>query len=220
MLSRAGVPAFPLSDRVSTVLPKDSGPASGACSKRAGPRALSAQLRHRPSLGVADHAVDLGVRPMPPADLGDCRNHHPPFKLPLTIWFWAAYLMATYSNGISARRCPTTRPAACIASLPATSRRAPPPGPRDGSLAPAPRCRSRSACHRQDRRPCRLALGSSHLRQPQSPGPGRLSRPAPAHLQSYLDEFVICFNRRQIRHAGFRSLSPSPPATHHSPATC
>jgi hypothetical protein len=23
-------------------------------------------------------------------------------KLPLTIWFWAAYLMATHSNGISA----------------------------------------------------------------------------------------------------------------------
>ena len=23
-------------------------------------------------------------------------------KLPLTVWFWAAYLMATHSNGISA----------------------------------------------------------------------------------------------------------------------
>jgi hypothetical protein len=26
--------------------------------------------------------------------------HHS--KLPLTAWFWAAYLMATHSNGISA----------------------------------------------------------------------------------------------------------------------
>src|SRR3974377_1357122 len=26
----------------------------------------------------------------------------PPPKLPLTAWFWAAYLMATHSNGISA----------------------------------------------------------------------------------------------------------------------
>ena len=26
--------------------------------------------------------------------------HHS--KLPLTVWFWAAYLMATHSNGISA----------------------------------------------------------------------------------------------------------------------
>ena len=25
-------------------------------------------------------------------------------KLPLTVWFWAAYLMATHSNGISARQ--------------------------------------------------------------------------------------------------------------------
>ena len=26
------------------------------------------------------------------------------------------------------------------------------------------------------------------------------------HLQSYLDEFVFCFNRRRTRHAAFRSL--------------
>ena len=26
-------------------------------------------------------------------------------KLPLTVWFWAAYLMATHSNGISVRLC-------------------------------------------------------------------------------------------------------------------
>jgi hypothetical protein len=30
--------------------------------------------------------------------------HHS--KLPLTTWFWAAYLMATHSNGISARQLP------------------------------------------------------------------------------------------------------------------
>ena len=29
--------------------------------------------------------------------------HHS--KLPLTAWFWAAYLMATHSNGISVTRC-------------------------------------------------------------------------------------------------------------------
>jgi hypothetical protein len=28
-------------------------------------------------------------------------------KLPLTVWFWAAFLMATRSNGISALQCKT-----------------------------------------------------------------------------------------------------------------
>ena len=41
--------------------------------------------------------MDLGVCRLPPSDLGDRRD-----KLPLTTWFWAAYLMATHSNGISA----------------------------------------------------------------------------------------------------------------------
>ena len=41
------------------------------------------------------------VRRLPPADLGDGRDDHAS-KLPLTVWFWAGYLMATHSNGISA----------------------------------------------------------------------------------------------------------------------
>ena len=45
--------------------------------------------------------------------------HHS--KLPLTLWFWAAYLMATHSNGISALQlnaslasAPTNRPGCCV----------------------------------------------------------------------------------------------------------
>ena len=38
--------------------------------------------------------------------------HHS--KLPLTTWFWAAYLMATHSNGISA---PAIAEAACAGLL-------------------------------------------------------------------------------------------------------
>jgi hypothetical protein len=37
-------------------------------------------LRHRPDLGVADQAVDLGVRRLPSADLGDRRHHHAPIQ--------------------------------------------------------------------------------------------------------------------------------------------
>jgi hypothetical protein len=42
------------------------------------------------------------MRRLRPPDLGHRRNHHASSKLPLTAWFWAAYLMATHSNGISA----------------------------------------------------------------------------------------------------------------------
>ena len=42
------------------------------------------------------------VRRLPPADLGDGGTILHASKLPLTVWFWAAYLMATHSNGISA----------------------------------------------------------------------------------------------------------------------
>ena len=30
-------------------------------------------------------------------------------KLPLTVWFWAAHLMSTHSNGMSARQCSGAR---------------------------------------------------------------------------------------------------------------
>ena len=36
------------------------------------------------------------------ADFGDGGNVMHGSKLPLTVWFWAAYLMATHSNSISA----------------------------------------------------------------------------------------------------------------------
>ena len=54
-------------------------------------------------MGAAQKSTHLRVRRLPPADLGDGRRTilHAS-KLPLTVWFWAAYLMATHSNGISA----------------------------------------------------------------------------------------------------------------------
>src|SRR3954469_18931321 len=60
------------------------------------------RLRRGQSLAAANQGMDLGMRPLRQADLGDRRHimHHS--KLPLTLWFWAAYLMATHSNGISA----------------------------------------------------------------------------------------------------------------------
>ena len=217
--------------------------------------------------------------------------HHS--KLPLTIWFWAAYLMATHSNGISALqlqrqlalgsyksawllcaklrgsmvapdrsplagvvevdeteiacrskhdpvsggsgrshqgkilvvgaveveeedggpgrirlpRCPTTRPPACIPLLPTTSRRVLPPRPTDGRLirrpwrAHDPHVVGKIVAHIVLPWVHRIfanlkvwALGVYHgLRR--------------RHLQSYLDEFVLRFNRRHHRHAGFRSLT-------------
>ena len=41
------------------------------------------------------------MRRLRQADLGDGRHNHGS-KLPLIVWFWAVYLMATHSNGISA----------------------------------------------------------------------------------------------------------------------
>src|SRR3954447_21835724 len=40
--------------------------------------------------------------------------HHS--KLPLTIWFWAAYLMATHSNSLPQRRLGASRRCNCNAS--------------------------------------------------------------------------------------------------------
>jgi len=43
------------------------------------------------------------MRRLQSSDFGDCRHDHARQQaLPLTIWFWAAFLMATHSNGISA----------------------------------------------------------------------------------------------------------------------
>jgi DNA topoisomerase-1 len=42
------------------------------------------------------------MRRLRSADLGERRHDHACQQLPLTIWFWAAFLMATHSNGISA----------------------------------------------------------------------------------------------------------------------
>ena len=36
------------------------------------------------------------------ADLGHRRHGDAWLELPLTVWFWSAYLMATHSNGIAA----------------------------------------------------------------------------------------------------------------------
>ena len=50
-------------------------------------------------MGAAQKSTHLRVRRLPPG--GDGTILHAS-KLPLTVWFWAAYLMATHSNGISA----------------------------------------------------------------------------------------------------------------------
>ena len=42
------------------------------------------------------------MRQLRQADLGDRRHHHAPLQAAAEPWFWAAYLMATHSNGISA----------------------------------------------------------------------------------------------------------------------
>ena len=42
------------------------------------------------------------VRRLPPATSVTAGTILHASKLPLTVWFWAAYLMATHSNGISA----------------------------------------------------------------------------------------------------------------------
>jgi hypothetical protein len=43
-------------------------------------RLCVSRLRHRPSLGVADQAVDLGIRRLPSADFSDRRHHHAPIQ--------------------------------------------------------------------------------------------------------------------------------------------
>src|SRR5512135_2321062 len=66
-------------------------------------------LPEPPQLGPQDEAGHLRVRQLRAPDLGD-RRHYPPCqildasKLPLTVWFLAAYFMASHSNGLSARQ--------------------------------------------------------------------------------------------------------------------
>ena len=64
-------------------------------------------------MGAAQKSTHLRVRRLPPADLGETILS----KLPLTVWFWAAYLMATHSNGISALQLQKSSVSALTAAL-------------------------------------------------------------------------------------------------------
>ncbi len=81
-------------------------PASLTLSRRAGRRALSARLaagtkpgsyQEKPRAWTWEECAGCGKQTSVTA--GTIMHHS---KLPLTAWFWAAYLMATHSNGISA----------------------------------------------------------------------------------------------------------------------
>jgi ISXO2-like transposase domain len=53
-------------------------------------------------MGTGDEGLHLGMRRLRQADLGNRRHGDAGSKVPLIAWFWAGYLMATHSNGISA----------------------------------------------------------------------------------------------------------------------
>ncbi len=130
-------------------------------------------------------------------------------KLPLTVWFWAADLMATHSNGISALQLQKQLASALIAA----------PGCSPTSCAPAwsspsvTRCRAwwtstRPAVHVVGKTAAYLVLPWIHQVFSNLKGWARgvyhgLHR---KHLQAYLDEVVFRFNRRKTRHDAFRSL--------------
>ena len=59
-------------------------------------------LRTRSWLGASSQGAHLRMHQLPSPDLGDRGTILHGSKLDLTVWFWAAYLMATHSNGISA----------------------------------------------------------------------------------------------------------------------
>lgn len=134
-------------------------------------------------------------------------------KLPLTVWFWAAYLMATHSNGISALQLQNQLGLGSYTSawLLCAKLRGRDHGATiktDGWSAYAsapdvthdPHVVGKMAAHvvlpwihRVFSNLKTWALGVYHgLRKP--------------HLQSYLDEFAFRFNRRTSRHAAFRAL--------------
>ena len=211
-------------------------------------------------------------------------------KVPLVAWFWAAYLMATHSNGISALQvqkqlglgsyktawllCAKLRRAMVApdrpplnglveideTEIPQRSKDDPPegglgPAAKARCSSPAPsRCTAigRAGCGWRRSRtspPPARTLSSTPISPPappRKPMAGRLTPALPAslttrtssdrwpctsscpghrlfanlkrwalgvyhglrrkHLQSYLDEFVFRFNRRNTRHAAFRSL--------------
>ena len=133
--------------------------------------------------------------------------HHS--KLPLTAWFWAAYLMAIHSNGISALQLQgqlafgSYKTAWLLCAKLRRSMFAPGRSPLAGLVEVDehdPHVVGKMAAHIVLPWVHRIfsnlkvwALGVYHgLRR--------------KHLQSYLDEFVFRFNRRRTRHAAFRSL--------------
>ena len=85
-------------------------PDDGSMRRLSGRQALAGRLplpavRRDEVLATAQPGIgaDLPVRRMPEGDFGHRLDHHAPrLHLPLTIWFWAAFLMATHSNGMSA----------------------------------------------------------------------------------------------------------------------
>ena len=62
------------------------------------------RLRRQQSLAAATHDLECaGCGKQTSVTAGTIMHHS---KLPQTTWFWAAYLMATHSNGISALQLP------------------------------------------------------------------------------------------------------------------
>ena len=82
-------------------------PDDGRVRRVAGRGALAGRLRlpglrQAQGVGAGDQGLDLRVRRLPAQTSVTAGTVMHGSKLPLTVWFWAAYLMATHSNGISA----------------------------------------------------------------------------------------------------------------------
>src|SRR5215831_13871106 len=150
-------------------------------------------------------------------------------KLPLTIWFWAAFLMATHSNGISALQLQNQLGLGSYRTawmLCAKLRRAmvnPAREPLSGVLdavAPQTRLVTDDWPSYQDLPSVRhnaMTLGpmAAHIALPwihrlfsnlKRWGLGVYHGLRKTNLQHYLDEFVFRFNRRRTRHAAFNTL--------------
>src|SRR5436190_1378947 len=110
-------------------------------------------------------------------------------KFSLTSWFWAAFLMATHSNGISALQLQSQLGLGSYRTawmLCAKLHRAITVGPMAAHIV-------LPWTHRLFANLKRWGLGVYHgLRR--------------TNLQHYLDEFVFRFNRRRTRHAAFNTL--------------